>query len=85
MKGLERIAGPGIKRRRMAVGSLRCWMMFQVVLGIWLIVSPFALGFQEIRSMTLNDIILGTVVAIFGLVIAFLALPEWWHSEKKIF
>ena len=65
------------------MGSLRYWMIFQVVLGIWLIVSPFALGFREIRSMALNDIILGTIVAILGLLVAFIGLPEWRHSEKK--
>jgi hypothetical protein len=65
------------------MGSLRYWMVFQVVLGIWLIVSPFALGFREITSMALNDIVLGAIVAILGLLVAFIGLPEWRHSEKK--
>jgi hypothetical protein len=44
------------------MGSLPYGMVFQVVLGIWL--SPFALGFREINSMTINDVILGAIVAI---------------------
>ena len=65
------------------MGSLRYWMIFQVVLGIWLIISPFALGFREISSMTVNDVILGAIVAILGLVVAFTGLPPIGHVEKK--
>ena len=65
------------------MGSLRYWMIFQVVLGIWLIISPFALGFREISSMTVNDVILGAIVAILGLVVAFTGLLPIGHVEKK--
>lgn len=65
------------------MGGLRYWMIFQVLVGIWLIVSPFALGFREITSMALNSIILGAIVAILGLFVAFIGLGEWRHSEKK--
>lgn len=65
------------------MGSFRYWMIFQVVLGVWLIVSPFVLGFREITSMSLNDMILGAVVALLGLVMAFIGLPEMKHAEKK--
>jgi multisubunit Na+/H+ antiporter MnhE subunit len=58
-------------------------MVFQVILGIWLIISPFALGFQEITSMALNEIILGAIVGILGLFVIFRGLPEWRRSEKK--
>ncbi len=65
------------------MASLRYWMIFQILLGIWLIVSPFALGFREITSMTVNDVILGVVVAILGLVVSITGLPEIRHPEKK--
>ena len=65
------------------MGSLRYWMIFQVVLGIWLIISPFALGFREITSMTINDIILGVIVAILGLIMALTGLTPIGHVEKK--
>ena len=65
------------------MGSLRYWMIFQVVLGIWLIVSPFVLGFREITTMTVNDVVLGAIVAILGLVMAFTGPPPLRHAERK--
>ncbi len=65
------------------MASLRYWMIFQILLGIWLIVSPLALGFREITSMTVNDVILGAIVGILGLVVAITGLPEVRHPEKK--
>ena len=64
------------------MGSLRYWMMFQVVLGIWLIISPFALGFREVTSMTINDLILGAIVTILGLTVALTGLPRVRHLGK---
>ena len=64
------------------MGSLRYWMMFQVVLGIWLIISPFALGFREVASMTINDLILGAIVTILGLAVALTGLPRVRHFAK---
>ncbi len=65
------------------MGNLRKWMIIQVVLGVWLIVSPFALGFQEITTMALNDVILGTIVAILGLLVVFVELPQVRQLERK--
>ncbi len=63
--------------------GLRYWMIFQVALGIWLIISPFALGFREISSMTINDVILGVIVAILGLMVAFIGVSPIGHEERK--
>ena len=65
------------------MGSLRYWMIFQTLLGIWLIISPFVLGYREITSMSINNIIVGAVVVILGLVVAFVGLPGIRHPEKK--
>ena len=62
--------------------SLRYWMIFQVVVGIWLIISPFALGFREVTSMTINDMILGAFVVILGLAVALTGLPRVRHFAK---
>jgi hypothetical protein len=64
------------------MGSLRYWMIFQVVLGIWLIVSPFVLGFREITKMTINDMILGGIVVILGVGVALTGLPKIRPLEK---
>ena len=62
--------------------SLRYWMIFQVVLGIWLIVSPFALRFREVTSMTINDLVLGAFVVILGLAVALTGLPKVGRLAK---
>ena len=65
--------------------ALRYWMFFQVLLGIWLFVSPYALGYGEFSRMTANDMILGVLVVILGLVGAFAGeWPAMHHAEKKI-
>ncbi len=64
------------------MGSLRYWMILQIVLGAWLVVSPFVLGFRGITSMTMNDIILGAIVVILGLMVALTGSPEVRHLEK---
>ena len=64
---------------------MRYWMIFQVILGIWLVVSPIVLGFREIASMSMNNVIVGTIVMILGLVFAFTPLPAIRHPEKKTF
>jgi hypothetical protein len=46
-----------------------------VVLGIWLIVSPFALGYTRISAAMGNAIILGVVVALLGLWSAVMTPP----------
>ena len=64
------------------MGSLRYWMIFQVIMGIWLIISPFALGFREVTSMTINDLILGAIVTTLGLGVALTGLPRVRHFAK---
>jgi multisubunit Na+/H+ antiporter MnhE subunit len=64
------------------MGSLRYWMIFQALLGIWLVFSPFFLGYRESPSMTINDVILGAIVAILGLTVALTGLPKVRHLEK---
>ena len=54
------------------------WGAFQVLLGIWLFVSPFVIGFEELTPWALNSMIVGAVVAITG-VGAFLF--EFYHRE----
>ncbi len=65
------------------MGSLRYWMIFQTLLGIWLVISPFVLGDRELTSMSINNIITGAVVTILGLVVAFVGLSGIRHPEKK--
>jgi hypothetical protein len=63
--------------------SLFYWMVFQVLVGIWIIISPFVLGYGEITHITINNLIFGAVVIILGIGVSFAALPVFRHAEKK--
>ncbi len=45
---------------------LKGWMVFQILVGIWLLISPFVLGFSGTRSADVNSIIFGIVVILIG-------------------
>ena len=42
------------------------WAIFQILLGIWLFVSPFALGFTELTPAALNSMVVGAIVTLTG-------------------
>ena len=58
-------------------------MVFQVLVGIWLMISPFVLGFKEISNMTINDLVFGAIVAIIGIAGALTDVLVLRHAEKK--
>jgi multisubunit Na+/H+ antiporter MnhE subunit len=58
-------------------------MVFQVLVGIWLMISPFVMGFKEITSMTVNDLVFGAIVAIIGIAGALTDVLVLRHAEKK--
>jgi len=43
---------------------------WNVLFGIWLIISPWVLGFAELSAATTNAVVLGIIVLILGLVAA---------------
>ncbi len=47
--------------------SLIGWMVFQILVGIWLFISPYVLGFSESTGATTNTMIFGAVVILIGL------------------
>jgi len=42
------------------------WMGFQMAIGIWLLISPFVLGFRDFMGLPLSNMICGAVVFILG-------------------
>jgi hypothetical protein len=56
------IAGLYASRTRSAGPS---W--WNVVFGIWLIISPFILGYRSLEAATADDVVLGIAVGILGL------------------
>jgi hypothetical protein len=55
------------------------WAVFQTLLGVWLFVSPFVIGFSELTPAALNSMIVGAIIAVTGLG-AFLF--EIYHREE---
>ncbi|MCL5666201.1 MAG: SPW repeat protein [Patescibacteria group bacterium] len=47
--------------------DVRAGSVMNLIIGIWLILSPFILGFSSISSAVENNIIVGALVAIFAI------------------
>ncbi|MDE2019215.1 MAG: SPW repeat protein [Patescibacteria group bacterium] len=50
---------------------------WNIVWGIWLMSSPFILGYAAIRPALFDDLIVGAIVFVFGIVGASLADETW--------
>ena len=62
------------------------WMGFQILIGIWLFISPYVLGQGEVMAIATNNMIFGAVVILVGLGIALFGekvCAGVEHSEKK--
>lgn len=44
-------------------------MLFQMLLGFWVFVSPFAVGFDQVTAVALSDMVFGAVLVGMGLAI----------------
>ena len=42
-------------------------MLFQMILGFWVFVSPFAVGFDDVTAVALSDMVFGAVLVVMGL------------------
>ncbi len=58
--------------------SLLYWLGFQILIGIWMFVSPFVLGNSELTGMALNNMIFGAIVVLLGFGVSFYM---FYHSE----
>jgi hypothetical protein len=54
------------------------WMVFQMLVGIWLFISPFIFGYGETHFAT-NNMIFGAIVVILGVGSFFY---EFYHKES---
>jgi len=54
------------------------WMVFQLLVGIWMFLSPFVFGFRDTPFAT-NNMIFGAIVVIFGVGTVFY---ELYHKER---
>jgi archaellum biogenesis protein FlaJ (TadC family) len=54
------------------------WMIFQMLVGIWMFISPFIFGYGETYLAT-NNMIFGAIVVILGVGTVFY---EFYHRER---
>ncbi len=54
------------------------WMVFQMLVGIWMFISPFVFGFGETHMAT-NNMIFGAIVVLLGVGSIFY---EFYHKER---
>jgi len=54
------------------------WMVFQILVGVWLFISPYVLGFGETHMAT-NNLIFGPIIVILGFGSIFY---ELYHKER---
>ena len=55
---------------------MKTFAWISVLAGIWLILSPFVLGFSNLTSGLWNNIVVGAVVIILGLILTGCKKPE---------
>jgi|PlaIllAssembly_1097288.scaffolds.fasta_scaffold1742346_1 hypothetical protein len=61
--------------------SIIYWMAFQMLIGIWLFISPFVLEFREMTKVSSNNMLVGAIVFILGLGVA---LYEYYHRGENV-
>ncbi len=54
------------------------WMVFQMLVGIWMFISPFVFGFGE-TYMATHNMIFGAIVVLLGVGSIFY---EFYHKER---
>ncbi len=61
------------------------WMIFQILVGIWLFISPYVLGFKEATGASTNTMIFGAVIILLGLGMSIFSknVCEMGHEVRK--
>ncbi len=58
--------------------SLIYFLILQMLIGIWLFISPFVMGFEEMTGVAINSVVGGAIVVIPELGVS---LREYHHRE----
>ncbi len=54
------------------------WTIIQMLIGIWLFISPFVMEFREETGVTVNNMLLGVILVILALGVS---LHEFYNRE----
>lgn len=60
--------------------------VLNILLGIFLVASPWALGFADQRTPTTNAVIVGLLVTAFGVwsMLMDTSVQKWWHEHYGV-
>ncbi len=58
------------------------WMVFQVLIGIWLFISPFIFGFRDLLGASTNNMLFGAIIVVLGVGVW---LYEFYGHEAREF
>jgi len=47
------------------------WMFIQFLVGLWILISPFVVGYHGMMNMTVNSMIVGAIVTLVALGVVF--------------
>ncbi len=61
------MTGPRKERGWDIMKNLYYLMGFQILVGLWLMISPFILGFREFTGIVANNLIFGAIVLLLGI------------------
>ncbi len=49
-----------------SVGLIKSLSWLNAILGLWLIIAPFTLGYSKLASAMWNDVVIGIIVLVVG-------------------
>jgi SPW repeat len=58
------------------------WLVFQLLVGIWMFISPFVFGYGDTRFAT-NNMVFGAIVFILGVGTVFFELYDKERFDRK--
>ena len=71
-----------IERTVKAMKTLYFWMIFQILIGIWMFISPFVFDFRNLMGASTNNMILGALVVLLGIGVT---IYEYYHREVPVY
>ena len=57
-------------------------MLFQILIGIWLLFSSLVLGLREEKTITVNNMVLGGIVIVIGIAMIVYDFYQGENSER---
>ena len=84
----NQLTGPVSLTKFLLIGGESCifrnvyfWMIFKILIGIWLFISPFVFGYRDLMGASTNRMIFGAVITLLGVGVS---IYEYYHKEVRV-